>query len=161
MKPDSSSNPDSTTSSTPKSPKWPHLQLKAFSVRNEPRIGVLRFVGDYEMSLFLFHGRDLISPVKAFMGRGYEYVVIDFSESTCFDHPYGIGPILECRNSTARAGGSFRIVTTRWLDEWMQMIGYDRFFGEFIANSVQDAVRDLTVEIARHDRRVSRDPGAT
>jgi len=113
------------------------------------------------MSLLFFHGRDLVIPVKAFLERGYEYVVIDFTESTCCDHPYGPGPILECRNATARAGGSFRIVTTRWLDEWMKLIGHDRFFGEFIANSVQDAIRDLKVEIARRDRRFSRDTGAT
>ena len=156
----SASNPDSEIPSIPDSSRWPHIELKAFSVRSEPRIGVLKFVGDYEMSLLLFEGRDLQAPVKTFLQRGYRYVVLDLSETKCFDHPYGPGPILECRDATTKAGGSYRIVTTRWLDEWMKLIGFDQFLGEFVANSLRDAVRELKAEIAKRDQQAPGDIGA-
>jgi len=107
------------------------------------------------MSLLLFQGRDLVAPVRSFLDCGYQYVVIDFSETTCCDHPYGPGPILECRDAATRTGGSFRIVTTRWLDEWMKLIGFDQYFGEFVVDSLRDAVRELKAEIVKRGQQAT------
>jgi hypothetical protein len=134
--------------------EWPTIGFKYFKIKGDDKTIIVKITGDWELSHGLFFGRDLSKPINRLPAMGYENFIIDFSDTKCFDHPYGMAPIDDLRKLVLSNGGKLFIKIPGWLRNWLDMTGLRFVYDKYEVKSISAVIQEIKNEKADRENTI-------